>query len=90
MKFTDKDLYEFVYRADTAQKIATAERWLRSHKSIMSAHIFDSLIQILNTQSKRIFLVKLAETEQNLLCIFDQDKTAFLTDTTTGEVVAYA
>jgi len=87
---TDKDLYEFVYRADTAQKIATAERWLLEHKNITSPHVFDDLIRTLNTMSKRIFLAKLAETKQNLLCIFDQDKTAFLTDTTTGEVVAYA
>ena len=89
-KITDKDLYEFVYRADTAQKIATAERWLRNHQSITSPHTFDDLIHTLNIQGKRIFLSKLAESEQNLHCIFDQNKTAFLTDTTTGEVVAYA
>lgn len=89
-KITDKDLYEFVYRADTAQKIATAERWLREHKNITSPHAFDDLMHTLNVQGKRIFLSKLAESEQNLRCIFDQNKTAFLTDTTTGEVVAYA
>ena len=89
-KITDKDLYEFVYRADTAQKIATAERWLREHKNIISPHVFDDLMHTLNIQSKRIFFVKLTESEKNLRCIFDQNKTAFLTDTTTGEVVAYA
>ena len=89
-KITDKDLYEFVYRADSAQKIATAERWLREHKDITSPHVFDDLIHTLNIQSKRIFFVKLAESEQNLRCIYDQNQTAFLTDTTTGEVVAYA
>ena len=89
-KITDKDLYEFVYRADTAQKIATAERWLNEHKSITSPHVFDDLIHTLNIMSKRIFFVKLAESEKNLRCIFDQNQTAFLTDTMTGEVVAYA
>ena len=89
-KLTDKDLYEFIYRADTAQKIATAERWLTEHKSITSPHVFDDLIHTLNVQGKRIFLSKLAESEQNLRCIYDQNQTAFLTDTTTGEVVAYA
>ena len=89
-KLTDKDLYEFVYRADTTQKIATAERWLKEHKSITSPHIFDDLLRTLNTQNKRIFLSKLAEEEKNLRCIYDRDKTAFLTNTTTGEVLAYA
>ena len=89
-KITDKDLYEFVYRADTATKIATAERWLREHKNITSPHIFDDLMHTLNIQNKRIFCVKLSESEKNLRCIFDQNKTAFLTDTTTGKVVAYA
>ena len=90
MKLTDKDLYEFVYRADSAQKIATAERWLTEHKNITSPHTFDDLMHTLNIQGKRIFLSKLAESEQNLRCIYDQNQTAFLTDTTTGEVVAYA
>ena len=89
-KITDKDLYEFVYRANSAQKIATAERWLTEHKSITSPHVFDDLIHTLNVQGKRIFLSKLAESEQNLRCIFDQNKTAFLTDTISGEVIAYA
>ena len=35
-KLTDKDLFEFVYRADTPQKIAIAERWLREHQSLTS------------------------------------------------------
>ena len=87
---TDKDLYEFVYRADSAQKITTAERWLTEHKNITSPHTFDDLMHTLNIQGKRIFLSKLAESEQNLRCIYDQNQTAFLTDTTTGEVVAYA
>ena len=90
MKLTDKDLYEFVYRADSAQKIATAERWLTEHKNITSPHTFDDLMHTLNIQGKRIFLSKLAESEQNLRCIYDQNQTAFLTDTTTGEVVTYA
>ena len=89
-KLTEKDLYEFVYRADTAQKIATAERWLTEHKSIASPHVFDDLMQTLRINGKRLFLAKLAESEQNLRCIYDQNQTAFLTDTTTGEVVAYA
>ena len=89
-KFTDTDLYEFVYRADTAQKIATAERWLSEHKSITSPHILDDLMQTLRIQGKRLFLAKISEEDKNLLCIYDQDKTTFLTNTITGEILAYA
>ena len=89
-KLTDKDLYEFIYRADTAQKIAIAERWLTEHKSITSPHVFDDLMHTLRINGKRLFLAKLAEEEKNLRCIFDQNKTAFLTDTISGEVIAYA
>ena len=89
-KLTDKDLYEFVYRADTTQKIATAERWLKEHKSITSPHTYDDLMRTLNIQNKRIFLSKIAEEEKNLRCIYDRDNTTFLTNTTTGEVLAYA
>ena len=87
---TDKDLYEFVYRADTAQKVATAERWLREHKDIMSPHTFDGLISTLNMQSKRIYFVQIAEQENSFRCIYDLNNNIYLTDTTTGEVVAYA
>ena len=89
-KLTEKDLYEFVYRADTAQKIATAERWLTEHKNITSPHVFDDLISTLRINGKRMFLAKLAEEDKNLRCIFDQNKTVFLTDTISGEVIAYA
>ena len=89
-KITDKDLYEFVYRADTAQKIATAERWLTEHKNITSPHVFDDLIQTLRIHGKRIFFAKLAAEENNLRCIYGKNEMAFLTDTNTGEVIAYA
>lgn len=46
-KLTDKDLYEFVYRADTAQKIATAERWLNEHKHITCRSTLDELLNMM-------------------------------------------
>lgn len=81
-KLTDKDLYEFVYRADTPQKIATAERWLTDHKHITSPSTFDSLILILNQTAKRLFRASMQEYEE---CIF---KNGFEINTRTGEVIA--
>ena len=65
-KLTDKDLYEFVYRADTAQKISTAERWLNEHKHLTSRSTFDELIAVLNRTAKRLFRVRMAEFEAKL------------------------
>ena len=81
-KLTDKDLYEFVYRADTPQKIATAERWLREHKHLTSQATLDELIAVLNRTAKRLFRVKMAEYEENLY------KRGFEINVVTGEVVS--
>ncbi len=83
-KLTDKDLYEFVYRADTAQKIATAERWLREHQHLTSRSTFEKLIAILNRTAKRLFRERMAEYEARL---YEQ---GFEINTITGEVVASA
>ena len=88
-KLTDKSLYEFVYRADTAQKIATAERWLKEHKHVTSPHVLDDLLRTLAQQSKRLFFTKFAE-ETQLCCVFDSDNNVYLTNTITGEVLATA
>lgn len=81
-KLTDKDLYEFVYRADTPQKIATAERWLNEHKDLTSRHTWDELIAILNRTAKRLFRAKITEYEKKL---FAKD---FEINVVTGEVLA--
>ena len=81
-KLTDKDLFEFVYRADTAQKIATAERWLNEHKNITCRSTFDELITILNRTAKRLFQGKLTEYETNIY------KQGYAINTRTGEVIA--
>ena len=65
-KLTDKDLFEFVYRADTPQKIAVAERWLREHQSLTSRSTFDELIAVLNRTAIRLFRAKMAEYEEKL------------------------
>ena len=65
-KLTDKDLFEFVYRADTPQKIAVAERWLREHKNITSRNTFDELIYVLDATTKKIFRAQMLDYEENL------------------------
>ena len=79
-KLTDKDLFEFVYRADTPHKVATAERWLKAHKDIMSRATFDNLLQILAEINKRLFLAQMAEYEARII------KYGYEIDTRTGEV----
>ena len=81
-KLTDKDLYEFVYRADTPQKIATAERWLTDHKHITSSSTFDSLILILNQTAKRLFRASMQEYEERIY------KNGFQINVRTGEIIA--
>ncbi len=81
-KLTDKDLFEFVYRADTPHKICVAERWLNEHKHLTSRATLDELIAVLNRTAKRLFRVQMAKYEENLY------KQGFEINVVTGEVVA--
>ena len=81
-KLTDKDLFEFVYRADTPQKIATAERWLREHQHLTSRSTLDELLNILSQTAKRLFRIQMAEYEERIY------KYGLEINTITGEVVA--
>ena len=65
-KPTKKELFEFVYRADTIQKICTAERWLKEHQHLTSRNVLDELIAILNRTAKRLFQEQLALYEEKL------------------------
>ena len=63
---TDKDLFEFVYRADTTKKICIAEKWLNDHKHLTSRDTFDELISILNRTASRLFRAQMAELDEKL------------------------
>ena len=65
-QLTDKDLFEFVYRADTVAKICTAEKWLSEHRHLTSRSTFEELIMILNRTAKRIFRAQMAELDEKL------------------------
>ena len=64
---TEKALLEFVYRANTAQKIVIAERWLLAHPEHTSPVLLDGLLRTLAEQSRRIFLAHLAEYESKTM-----------------------
>ena len=66
MKYTTKDLYEFVYRADTIKKICIAEKWLKDHKDLTSSDTFDELMMILNRTASRLFRAQMAELDERL------------------------
>ena len=73
MKYTDKDLFEFVYRADTTKKICIAEKWLNDHKHLTSRDTFDELISILNRTASRLFRAQMAEFDEKLAGNVDID-----------------
>ena len=65
-KLTDKDLFEFVYRADTVKKICIAEKWLTEHRDLTSKDTFNELIMILNRTASRIFRAQMVELDEKL------------------------
>lgn len=52
MKYTEKELYEFVWRADTHEKIVIAEKWLKSH--VTDNDLFDDLMITLSQQNRAL------------------------------------
>ena len=84
MKYTDKDLFEFVYRADTVKKICIAEKWLIKHSDLTSKDTLEELIMILNRTAKRIFKAQMARLDERLYA----DNIEI--DVRTGEVLAGA
>jgi len=66
LKYTNKDLFEFVYRADTVKKICIAEKWLTEHRELTSKDTFDELMMILNRTAGRIFRTQMAELDEKL------------------------
>ena len=48
MAYTENDLWSFVYRAETHEKITIAERWLRDHfKQINNLELWENLMTYL-------------------------------------------
>lgn len=53
MRWTENDLWSFVYRADTHEKISIAERWLRDHfKRINNTQLWEDLMTYLAMSSQ--------------------------------------
>lgn len=56
-KRTEKELYDFVYRADTHEKIAVAEKWLRAQEW-RNIDLFDDLMMALAYQSRELCAIE--------------------------------
>lgn len=84
MKYTEKDLYEFVYRADTTEKIQIAKDWLRAHRDVLSACMYGELTLILDRTRKNLVLARIEELRQS------QRVGDLMVDVKTGEVLAGA
>ncbi len=54
MAYTENDLWSFVYRADTHEKITIAERWLRDHFSIINLELWENLMTYLAMSSQEL------------------------------------
>ena len=50
---TIEDLWDFVYRADTPQKIRIAEEWLERH--VKDFELLDNLMHALSIQSRNYY-----------------------------------
>ncbi len=81
---TKKDLYEFVYRADTTEKIDIAKDWLRAHRDVLSACMYGELTLILDRMRKNLVLARIEELRQS------QRVGDLMVDVKTGEVLAGA
>ena len=81
---TKKDLYEFVYRADTTEKIQIAKDWLRAHRDVLSACMYGELTLILDRTRKNLVLARIEELRQS------QRVGDLMVDVKTGEVLAGA
>ena len=51
MAYTENDLWNFVYRADTHEKIYIAERWLRDHFKKIQHELWENLMSYLAMSS---------------------------------------
>ena len=60
-RYTEKELYEFVWRADTPKKVAIAEEWLKAH--VNDNELFDDLMIALSTQYRQMNPIQLKNGE---------------------------
>ena len=51
-QYTESELYAFVWRADTREKISIAERWLKDH--VKDVDLWEDLMTALSHQSRQI------------------------------------
>lgn len=54
--YTREDLWRFVWRADTPEKISTAEKWITKH--VEDNDLWDDLMSALSIQSRNYYREK--------------------------------
>ncbi len=54
MKYTEKQLWQFVWRANTAEKIRIAEKWLDEHVYPVNVELWDTLRIALSQQYRSL------------------------------------
>lgn len=52
MEYTEKQLYDFVWRADTHEKVCQAAKWLKDH--VADNDLFDDLMICLSQINREI------------------------------------
>ena len=58
-RYSEKELYGFVWRADTKEKISIAEKWLKDHfESIGDVDLWDDLMVALSQQSRQLSAIE--------------------------------
>ena len=56
-----KQLFDFIGRADTPEKLDVAERWFSERKQTFARTDFDCFIRAINEKRKRLYITKLIQ-----------------------------
>ena len=54
MKYTENELYNFIWRASTLEEIGIAESWLKAHIKQLGIDLFDDLMNALTEQYRLV------------------------------------
>ena len=84
---TYQDLFDFVSRADSEERVKIAEEWLRNNSHVTCRSVLDRLLGILEDTSKRLFREKL-ENDERVIAILCKDNKLYYTEKCSGEVLA--
>ena len=64
---SSKQLFDFIGRADTPDKLDIAEQWFNSHKKNFSRSDYDTYILAINEKRKRLFLTRIIQNKKIMI-----------------------